>query len=106
YERIPFLAREIPIRQRDAVSGVSNPVHGAQRRGCEKSLTQMILDYHLLARDSAAFAEQPFGVIGMMEDVHARDDVGGPRRKRKRASVEEVDRNGGRGSPLEDVHAA
>lgn len=96
-QRAPLGARQIVVWQRNPVPGIADPIHEPKGRDGEKSFAEMVLHQHHPPRDARAFAEQLRGIVRVVQNVDAGDDIHRPRGQRQRSSIESVHRNRGPG---------
>lgn len=96
----PFDFAEEAKRERNAVVGVSEPIHDGEGVKGEESVAGVVLEDDETAGDAEGLFEEDCGVLGVMEDIDEHDGVKGAIGEGYRRAVEMLYGDRGRFSEL------
>lgn len=91
----PFGFAEEVKRERNAMVGVSEPIHDGEGVESEESVAGVVFEDNETASDAEGFLEEDGGVLSVMQDIDEHDGVEGAIGEGDRRAVEML--NGDRG---------
>jgi len=91
----PFGFAEEVKRERNAMVGVSEPIHDGEGVESEESIAGVVFEDNETASDAEGFLEEDGGVLSVMQDIDEHDGVEGAIGEGDRRAVEML--NGDRG---------